>query len=415
MKSRKALFDRILDVVREGVMVVDEENTIIYANRRAQALLGLGESQGPGHDGGRAFPGDVILLADTCLGGDDGGLIPKDLALLGITETRVKPGDAVAAIGILNGSPGSGTLVYRSGLSSEPLLLHRLWPGKDGKSHKFAIRLSETERKASISIDNLRFDFDYQVAIGHMVILDPETLSVKFYETPGYTARGEDARKILMGADFRPKHPGKYPMEISGQKIWTVCPEGLDVAEISGILSGKKSYVGPREGYINGIPLRYSLIPVNTPDTGERACCILIDDLMEIKELSEKADAALNYASMLRMRLGKSISSHPAFSRIVGKSVALAECVRLSEKVAPARCAVLLLGESGTGKNLLARAIHLASPRQKGPFVVVNCAAIPPSLMESELFGYAPGSFTGALRTGKKGKFQEAHGGTLLR
>ena len=89
-------------------------------------------------------------------------------------------------------------------------------------------------------------------------------------------------------------------------------------------------------------------------------------------------------------------------------------CISLCEKIAPTKCNVLLLGESGTGKNLFARAIHHASPRNRAPFVVVNCAAVPPSLMESELFGYAPGSFTGALRTGKKGKFHEASGGTLL-
>ncbi|HHW18166.1 MAG TPA: sigma 54-interacting transcriptional regulator [Firmicutes bacterium] len=414
MNAREALFENIFNVLREGVIVVQEDGSILYANQRSKALLGLGESVGPGHGPGTASPGDIVLLADSCLGADDGGLSPKDLTLLGIASPQVAPGQAVIAIGVLNGPPGTGTCLTRTHPSSEPLLLYRLWPGLDGKSHKLSVRLSEAEKHASISVDNLRFDFEYQIAVGHMVLLDPETLSVKFYQTLGYTARGEDPRRILLGGEFRAKRPGKAPMDIVGEKIWKVCPDGLDSSEIARVFAGEVAHIGPKEGYINGIPLRYAIVPIRAPEVTEKIVCILLNDLVEVKELAERVDGALTYASVLRMRLGKSISAHPAFSRIVGKSRLLAECVRLAEKIAPARCNVLLLGESGTGKNLFAKAIHQASPRQKGPFIVVNCAAIPPTLMESELFGYAPGSFTGALKGGKKGKFQEANGGTLL-
>src|SRR5690606_13729360 len=75
---------------------------------------------------------------------------------------------------------------------------------------------------------------------------------------------------------------------------------------------------------------------------------------------------------------------------------------------------ILLTGETGTGKELFARAIHNASRRRDYPFVVVNCAAIPESLLESELFGYEPGAFTGASKSGKPGKFELANHGTLF-
>lgn len=75
---------------------------------------------------------------------------------------------------------------------------------------------------------------------------------------------------------------------------------------------------------------------------------------------------------------------------------------------------VYIWGETGTGKELTARAIHSASERHKGPFIAVNCGAIPESLLESELFGYAEGAFTGAKRHGAKGKFEQAHKGTLF-
>ena len=100
-------------------------------------------------------------------------------------------------------------------------------------------------------------------------------------------------------------------------------------------------------------------------------------------------------------------------SELVGKSPKFQAALRQVEIVAPAGCAVLLQGETGTGKELFARAIHEQSPRSKGPFVKVNCAAIPAGLLESELFGHDRGAFTGAL-TQTIGRFQLADGGTLF-
>ena len=83
-------------------------------------------------------------------------------------------------------------------------------------------------------------------------------------------------------------------------------------------------------------------------------------------------------------------------------------------KVAPTKSTVLIIGESGTGKELFAHSIHLLSNRSKMPFIRINCSTIPENLIESELFGYEKGSFTGALKEGKKGMFEEAEGGTIL-
>ena len=99
--------------------------------------------------------------------------------------------------------------------------------------------------------------------------------------------------------------------------------------------------------------------------------------------------------------------------RIVGSSRTLNETQALIAQVAPTRTTVLIQGESGTGKELVARAIHDASPRRGKPFVKVNCAALPESLFESELFGHEKGAFTGALRS-QRGKFEIADGGTIL-
>ena len=101
------------------------------------------------------------------------------------------------------------------------------------------------------------------------------------------------------------------------------------------------------------------------------------------------------------------------FEEIVGTSAALQRVQRQIEVVAPTDATVLILGETGTGKELVARAIHRMSPRKNLPFVTLNCAAIPTGLLESELFGYERGAFTGALSQ-KIGRFEMAHRGTLF-
>ena len=101
------------------------------------------------------------------------------------------------------------------------------------------------------------------------------------------------------------------------------------------------------------------------------------------------------------------------FAEIVGDSAALKRVQRQVELVAPTDATVLILGETGTGKELIARAIHRMSPRRHLPFITLNCAAIPTGLLESELFGYERGAFTGALQQ-KIGRFEMAHRGTLF-
>src|SRR5258705_6866997 len=102
-----------------------------------------------------------------------------------------------------------------------------------------------------------------------------------------------------------------------------------------------------------------------------------------------------------------------ANSSLIGSSEKFQAVLDDVQVVAPAECAVLVQGETGTGKEVIARAIHDSGPRQSGPFVGINCAAIPAALLESELFGHERGAFTGAV-TQTIGRFQAAHGGTLF-
>jgi two-component system NtrC family response regulator len=106
-------------------------------------------------------------------------------------------------------------------------------------------------------------------------------------------------------------------------------------------------------------------------------------------------------------------SGRRRYHRLVGESEALRRVFGLIQRVAPTDATVLVLGENGTGKELVAHAIHKASPRREGPFVPINCGAIPETLLESELFGHEKGAFTDAYRT-REGKFELADGGTIF-
>lgn len=126
------------------------------------------------------------------------------------------------------------------------------------------------------------------------------------------------------------------------------------------------------------------------------------------------ADTRLPVISHLQdERLGSKGNADDCFQDIIGNSPALRKVLEEVEVVAPTHSTVLLCGETGTGKELIARAIHNLSSRRNRPFVPVNCAAIPSGLLESELFGHEKGAFTGAL-VQKKGRFEAAHGGSLF-
>src|SRR4029434_6491320 len=128
--------------------------------------------------------------------------------------------------------------------------------------------------------------------------------------------------------------------------------------------------------------------------------------LIEVAQLKDQLQAEDVY-------LQQEIQSVHTFAEIIGRSQPLLEVLHQVEQVAPTEATVLILGETGTGKELIARAIHNRSARKQRALIKVNCATIPPTLVESEFFGHEKGAFTGAL-TRRVGSFELAHGGTIF-
>jgi two-component system response regulator PilR (NtrC family) len=133
----------------------------------------------------------------------------------------------------------------------------------------------------------------------------------------------------------------------------------------------------------------------------------------DLRNLIQGALATRDVAVERRKALRAEVQGKSSFEGIIGRSEAMLRVYELVERVAPTNANVMIVGESGTGKELIASALHSRSERKDAPFVAINCAAIPETLMESELFGHMRGAFTGAVQT-KRGLFEEAHRGTLF-
>ena len=126
------------------------------------------------------------------------------------------------------------------------------------------------------------------------------------------------------------------------------------------------------------------------------------------------SDAENRQNELRSQLLHKGYRAKYTFDDVVGQSPTIRRCITILKKMSLTQLPVLLIGETGTGKELFAHAVHNASPRADGPFVAINCAAMPENLLESELFGYEEGAFTGARKGGKPGLFEFAHKGTLF-
>jgi two-component system NtrC family response regulator len=207
--------------------------------------------------------------------------------------------------------------------------------------------------------------------------------------------RGEDGLKIVADTDLDlvitdMRMPGMDGLELlEAVKSYN---KDLPVIMITAFGEVEKAVVAMKAGAYN-----YLVKPFNNDEL-----------LLNIRK-------AIEHYSLLRenLRLRDEARVRYGFASIVGKNARMQEIYRIIEKVAPTPSSVLITGESGTGKELVARAIHINSPREKSPFISVNCAALPETLLESELFGHERGAFTGATSM-RKGRFELADSGTLF-
>ncbi len=182
-------------------------------------------------------------------------------------------------------------------------------------------------------------------------------------------------------------------------------------------VNSKKTNTHPTISHsgVEGITWRTPIL-----DDSKKVICCVVETLTTTLE-KNNIDKLLESIQILKEKIAyydkKSFDPHGilyTFDTIIGETPVMREMKEYGRRFARSSASILVVGESGTGKELVAQALHMASPRAGKPFISVNCAALPPNLVESELFGYADGAFTGSKSGGLKGKFELADTGTIF-
>ena len=238
---------------------------------------------------------------------------------------------------------------------------------------------------------------------GKVLIVDDEKSMRDFMEIM-LTKEGYDVDKAECGSDAIDKSsenrydliiadmmmPGMTGLELL-KKVKSRRPE-QDFIVMTAFASVDTAIEAMKEGALDYITKPFKVDEIK----------LVINKSINNKKLSEENE-----------QLKKQLGSNFSFDNFIGKSDEIVNLKKLAMRVAGTDSTVLIRGESGTGKDLIARAIHTASNRAKGPFITINCAALPENLLESELFGYKKGAFTGAIKD-KDGLFKVADGGTFF-
>ncbi len=186
--------------------------------------------------------------------------------------------------------------------------------------------------------------------------------------------------------------------------------EKLKASDLSGIIMDlvlEKTMLGVFSIFNNGRE-RFSAEHVHLLSLLNKPCAIALTNSIRYRELKNLKDLLTDDNRYLQNELSRITGEN-----VIGKDLGLKPVMEMVQQVAPMESPILLLGETGTGKEVVANAIHNASLRKDGPFIRVNCGAIPGTLLDSELFGYEKGAFTGAFAR-KRGRIERAHGGTLF-
>lgn len=388
---------KLIDYSSEGIIVVDRDGIIKLYNKSARKIFGIEYETSYGHQSGKIEDGDIVILADNFLGGDDGDLTPKDLEAIGIKDREIKKGTCIVAIGTYN----------------EKENIYKIHNGLDDVKLSISTEIDNLEVRAvidcrdkyvEINVNNINFYMKYIYSIGFMVIIDSKTKNIKFYQDKGYTARKEGIRDILIGKEYIEKLKKNRSFEVLNKHILDIHEDSEAINKLMKVANLEEKNIHDAIWNING---RRVLSKVLCMDKQNGGAALIIEDTCKNKSI-EKSTI---YEGLVR---SSSRKEKIDFESIIGNSYKSNKVKELAWKASKSNSTVLILGESGTGKTLLGNEIHKKSNRCSNPFIHVNCAAIPDSLLESELFGYEKGAFTGANNRGKIGYFELAQGGTLF-
>ncbi|HEX9190590.1 MAG TPA: sigma 54-interacting transcriptional regulator, partial [Candidatus Deferrimicrobiaceae bacterium] len=358
-QDHETFLDRVLDSMASGVIAIDRDGTILVFNDAASRLLGV--------EKGEAVGKRLLSIVP------NSGLV--NVLRTGEPETG-RPQPIGARTVIANRSP-----IFRDGELAGAVSIFQ----DITEMERVSRELDSTRALVGVLEEVLSGAGEWMVVVdaGGIVTM----ISEEYAEFNGTTV-----------ADAVGRHVTEV---IENTRMHTVARTGIP--EI-----GERQTIRGRQMIVNRIPLR----------DGDRVVGaygrVIFKTVDQLRDLASKMNLLESKVRYYEEELTHLRGARYTFGSIVGNGPAVTAAKAEAERASRTDSTVLVRGETGTGKELFAHAIHATGPRRAGPFIKLNCAAVPAELIESELFGYEEGAFTGARKGGKPGKFELASGGTLF-
>ena len=194
------ILQNVMDSSSHAMFTMDRQGIVTHINQQAKERFGLFNHSLYAHSAGRLEPGDLVILATTAMGADDGNLTPEDLAVIGIRDPRLRPNDILAAVGVYKGPGVKPVYKYLRGGESVGLHLDVTFQG-------VPISVHIGDKQIAVEVREKVYSITYFVSICQAVILDHRTRQVKFWEEKGYSARKEGLGSLLRGSTYIAKSP----------------------------------------------------------------------------------------------------------------------------------------------------------------------------------------------------------------
>ena len=398
------ILESLLDSSSHAIFALDRDGIVTHINHQAKEHFGLYNHSSSAHEAGRLEQGDLVILATTAMGADDGGLQQEDLAVLGIRDKRLQPGDMLAAVGVFGEAAARPVYKFLRRRDAGSMTLETNWEG-------IPVRIAIDRHEVSATVGEVSYTIGYFMSICQCVVLDGQTKQVKFWEEKGYSARKEGVGNLLRGGSYSAKGP-ESDIDVVGYYFREFFEGDRFEEHLHRVLSGEVDHYEDEEYEINGYALSASILPVTEKGTVAGAI-VKFRRFEDIRVTIMERNTAISAAERKYRQAEQEVVGGDAFAGLFGNSPAMTAAKRYAYRFSQLDCNILITGESGTGKSFLARHIVQAQPR-RGPFITVDCSTVAPTLVESEMFGYVGGAFTGANPKGKAGFFEEADGGTIF-
>jgi len=360
--------DPLVNIIQDGIVVIDNERRVRLMNRCAQELLKISESRALGQPCSTIIRSEVCeSTCEECLHQGDSGFMENfNIDVLTHTGEVIACCMHTAVIHDRQGDPVGYIEHFREMGQVRDII--------DQQTELLTLYSKEKER-IQILINSIE---DGVFTLGSDGRL--RSFSTRLEELTGFKEKdvlGKGHMEILSVPPSDPSVPALFPENL--EKAAEIRDRRLEIVTTNG----------------DSIPVLLNTIPLRGPDSEVIGLMGVVRDLRELECLKRE------------------LEDRYSFANIIGTGPQMHEIFELTERLSDTTTSVLIQGESGTGKELVARALHYHSPRKDKLFMKINCSALPDPLLESELFGYEKGAFTGATRR-KPGKFKLADGGTLF-